>query len=75
MSQVLAAPPDTQWSAFAVGQLLWLWRFATRGTQSQGVSSSIPSIGAILGQAEFSFCHKECDTGEFEDISDDAEDN
>jgi len=28
-----------------------------------------------FGKAEFSFCHKECDTGDSEDISNDAEDN
>ena len=60
---------------FAVGQLLWLWVFATCGTQTQGASSWILSTGVILGKAEFRFCHKECDTGDSEDISGDAEDN
>lgn len=70
-----AAIPDMQWSEFAVGQLLCLWVFATCGTQTQGVFSWIPSTRVILGKAEFSFCHKGCDTGDSEDISDDAEDN
>lgn len=52
-----------------------LWLFVTGGTQTQGVSSSIPNTSIILGKADFSFCHKECDTGDAEDISGDAEDN
>lgn len=47
----------------------------TCGTQTQGVSSWIQSTRAILGKADFSFCHKECDTRDSEDVGDDAEDN
>lgn len=69
------AAPDAQWLPFAVAQLLRQWVFATYGTQTQRISSWIPSTGVILGEGEFTFCHKECDTGDSEDTSDDAEDN
>lgn len=59
------------WAA-AAGRAPQLWVFGTCWTQTQGIASWIPSIRVILRSVGFSFCHKECDTGGSEDISDDA---
>lgn len=70
-----AAALDMQWLVFAVGRLLWMWGFDIPGTKTQGVFSWIPSSRVIWGKAELSFCHKEYDTGDSEDISGDDQDN
>lgn len=75
VSQVLGSCSWCTGAGVCCGQLLWLWVFATCETQTQGVSSWISNTRVILGKAEFSFCHKECGTGDSGDISDDAEDD
>lgn len=52
-----------------------MWVFDIPGTKTQGIFSWIPSFRVIWGKAELNFCHKEYDTGDSEDISDDAQDN
>lgn len=52
-----------------------MWVFDIPGTKTRGVFSQKPRTRVILGKDEFSFCHKEYDTDDSEDISDDAQDN